>query len=56
MQIFGNKLSKLGNINSKPFVYIYNMGHMKDSSTTQFCAALCVARWKLKPLGPAGMQ
>jgi hypothetical protein len=33
------------------------MGHMKDSSTTQFfCAAVCVARWKLEPLGPASMQ
>jgi len=58
MQIFGNKL---GNINSKPFVFIYNigttMGHMKESSTTQFfCAAVCVARWKLEPLGPASMQ
>jgi hypothetical protein len=57
MQIFSNKL---GNINSIPFIYIYNigteMGHMKDTSTTQFCAAVCVARWKLEPLGPASMH
>jgi len=48
-------------VNSKHFVYIYNigtsMGHTKDSPTTQFvCAAVSVARWKLEPLGPASMQ
>lgn len=32
------------------------MGHMKDSSTTQFYAAICVARWKMEPLGPASTQ
>jgi hypothetical protein len=32
------------------------MGHMKNTSITQFCAAACVARWKLEPMGPAHLE